>query len=308
MGCSEYTQYLSAKKSIDDQSLNRHVWHTLKKSLPKSNLHEPLEVLEIGGGIGTMFQRLVEWQLTPHMNYVLTEPKEEYLNFFWQAIVPWSKKKKIEIEKLSATSARLSTAKSCIFVSTIVADGDKIVQHFLENNTFHLLVANGVFDLLDIELFLPDCFNLLNNSGLLYASINYEGRTDFFPLWPNATEGELLTQYHDSMQRNTASSSPFPACMSASRLISTAINNTFEMLAAGSSDWVIHPKNRQYTEDESFFLNAILDTIWMELVENKNVDQTVLKDWISLRQKQLNENNLIYFANNVDLLFTLLSD
>ncbi len=298
----EYPQYLSAKKTIDDRSLNLHVWQTLQKSLPKSNVNDPLEVLEIGGGIGTMFQRMVEWQLTPYMNYLLSDPNGEYIDIFWQALTPWCRKKNMEIEKPSATNALISNAKSVIYISTMVADADQIVQHFQTKRKHHLLVVNGVFDLLDIEIFLPNFLGLLDTSGMLYASINYDGRSIFLPTWPDTKESELLKHYHDSMERNTLSSSPLPACMSGSRLLSTALKNKFTILSAGSSDWLIHPKNERYAEDDTLFMRAILETIWLELRDHKKVDQIFLKDWLSQRQKDLNERKLVFSAKNLDIL------
>ncbi len=302
MESTEYPQYLSAKKKIDDRSLNRHVWQTLQRSLPKSNVNTPLEVLEIGGGIGTMFLRMVEWQLTPYMNYLLSDPNGEYIDIFWQALAPWCRKKNIEIEKLSATHALISTTKSSIYISTMVADAEQIVYHFQNKRKHHLLVASGVFDLLDIEIFLPNYLDLLDTSGMLYASINYDCRSIFLPTWPDTRESELLKHYHESMERNSLSSSPLPACMSGSRLLSAALKNKFAILAAGSSDWLVHPKEKYYAEDETLFLRAILETIWLELRENKDVDQIFLKDWLLQRQNHLNEGKLIFSAKNLDML------
>ena len=54
-----FTRYLAAKKSVDDRALNEHIWQTLAEALPQ----KPLQVLEIGAGIGTMIERILERQL-----------------------------------------------------------------------------------------------------------------------------------------------------------------------------------------------------------------------------------------------------
>jgi hypothetical protein len=35
----------------------------------------PLAVIEMGGGIGTMFDRTLDWALTPHLQYTLDRGK-----------------------------------------------------------------------------------------------------------------------------------------------------------------------------------------------------------------------------------------
>ena len=59
----QFTRYLAAKKSVDDRALNRHVWHSLAQAMSAAVPDGPVQVLEIGAGIGTMVERLVEWGL-----------------------------------------------------------------------------------------------------------------------------------------------------------------------------------------------------------------------------------------------------
>ena len=58
-----FTLYLAAKKSVDDRSLNFHVFNSLKRSLDTFTNPRPLRVLEVGCGLGTMVERLLDWGL-----------------------------------------------------------------------------------------------------------------------------------------------------------------------------------------------------------------------------------------------------
>ena len=49
-----FPHYLASKKSVDDRALNRLVWERLDNSLSSRDGTQPLEVLEIGAGIGAM--------------------------------------------------------------------------------------------------------------------------------------------------------------------------------------------------------------------------------------------------------------
>jgi hypothetical protein len=58
-----FIDYLAAKKSVDDRALNRHVLKSLVQHLPPIDAQGLLYVLEIAAGIGTMIERLVQWNI-----------------------------------------------------------------------------------------------------------------------------------------------------------------------------------------------------------------------------------------------------
>ncbi len=55
-----FTRYLSSKKSVDDRSLNRSVWNSLNAAFSAYSSERP-KVLELGSGIGTMVERVIDW-------------------------------------------------------------------------------------------------------------------------------------------------------------------------------------------------------------------------------------------------------
>jgi len=64
-----FIRYLAAKKTVDDRALNAHVWNTLVNALPVTTPERPLRVLEVGAGIGTMVERVVERKLLKYAHY-----------------------------------------------------------------------------------------------------------------------------------------------------------------------------------------------------------------------------------------------
>ena len=65
-GTADYHRYLAAKKPIDDRSLNPRVWDSLARALPGTR---PMDVLELGAGIGSMVQRVIERGLLTDCRY-----------------------------------------------------------------------------------------------------------------------------------------------------------------------------------------------------------------------------------------------
>ena len=49
-------RYLTAKTTVDDRALNRHVLAELRRLIPAAP-----RVLEVGAGLGTMVARLIDW-------------------------------------------------------------------------------------------------------------------------------------------------------------------------------------------------------------------------------------------------------
>jgi ubiquinone/menaquinone biosynthesis C-methylase UbiE len=62
-------RYLAAKKSVDDRALNWQVWQRLVAALPRATPQQPLRILEVGAGIGSMVERLVTGDVLTHAIY-----------------------------------------------------------------------------------------------------------------------------------------------------------------------------------------------------------------------------------------------
>ena len=104
-----------------------------------------------------------------------------------------------------------------------------------------------MLDLVDTAAVLPQLLTQLAHGGLAYLSCNFDGETAFLP--PSETDKEILRHYHDSMDMRQTGASH-----TGRNLLNLVQHPDLEILAAGSSDWIIHPRSRQYTKDESFFL------------------------------------------------------
>src|SRR5208283_1325313 len=58
-----FSRYLAAKAGLDDRSLNRQVREALAGHFQEQGKPSPFRVLEVGCGIGTMLERLLDWRL-----------------------------------------------------------------------------------------------------------------------------------------------------------------------------------------------------------------------------------------------------
>ncbi len=87
-----FTRYLSAKKTVDDRSLNKTVLQSLMAELSVLPDHEPLQVLEIGAGIGTMVERALDWGIVQQAEYTALDAEAENINAAMTRLPTWAKK------------------------------------------------------------------------------------------------------------------------------------------------------------------------------------------------------------------------
>ena len=72
-------RYLAAKKSVDDRALNWQVWQRLVAALPRATPQQPLRILEVGAGIGSMVERLLAGNVLTHAVYTAIELPAHHL-------------------------------------------------------------------------------------------------------------------------------------------------------------------------------------------------------------------------------------
>ena len=75
-----------------------------------------------------------------------------------------------------------------------------------------------------------------------------------------------------------------------------------EILAAGSSDWVVHAVNGKYLEDEDYFLHFILHFFEESLTGHTELDAGAFADWLAERRAQIERGELVYIAHQMDFL------
>lgn len=286
--------YLAAKKSIDDRALNHHVLETLRQTLVHTPGGEPLRILELGAGIGTMFERLVDrGVLTGPSTYLATDMDPRQLRAAEQYLTHWAKTSGHSLS-WAGVCGQLDTTGTSISLLLEPARAEELAKRSDSLGPFHLIIAHAVLDLIDFPTILAQLLSRLTPAGLAYFTCNFDGETVFLP--ECAGEKEIMRQYHGSMEARLPGASH-----TGRRLLTFLQGSGLEILAAGSSDWVIHPKKARYSEDETFFLHAIVETVERELTKKNNPPHG-LAPWALLRHQQIEAGEVSFLARHLDLL------
>jgi hypothetical protein len=290
-----YPRYLAAKKAIDDRALNHHVQETLRRALEGATGRGPLNILEIGAGIGTMLQRFLERGLLKGpATYVATDSDPGQLAAARKYLSKWARESGHVLSWSGKDRCRLRTPGADVTVMLIPVSAEELADSADRFGSFQLLIAHAVLDLLDFQALLPRLFSRLKANGLAYLTGNFDGKTVFLPECD--ADQEIIKHYHASMEARLAGASH-----TGRRVLQLLQCPGLKLLAAGSSDWIIHPCNEGYTADEIFFLHAIIATVKQELAQKESPPPD-LAAWARLRHQQVAAGRLSFLAGHLDLL------
>ncbi len=267
-----FPRYLSAKKTVDDRALNQHVWQAMADALPASAC-----ILEIGAGIGTMVERFAENGLLDGRVYTAVDNQPD---------------------NITTAKQRLKHLDKDIHLETI--DLFDFIRREQGQQAWDLLIAHAFLDLMDIPATLPQLFSLLKPGGHFYFTINFDGATILQPTIDPVLDSQIEQLYHRTMDERITDGRPSGDSRSGRHLFHQLRQSGGEILAAGSSDWVVFAGPDGYLADEAYFLQFIVHTMQQALTGHPELDAARFADWIRQRESQIENGNLVYIAHQVD--------
>jgi len=284
-----FPHYLLSKQSVDDRSLNKDVLKALTVNLPR----QPIRIIEVGAGIGTMLRRLIRWDVIHQCKYVIVDEIAENIEYASEWVKIWAEQAGFGVER-NGESLRLFDKLQDIQIQFEQAD----VFDFIQKNQepADLLIAHAFLDLLPMPESLSKLLSLTN--GLAWLTINFDGVTTFEPTIDVKLDEKIVKLYHESMDKRTTGGDS----KSGRHLFEYMRNAGVEILEAGASDWVVYAKDGKYPEDEAYFLYFILHFFEESLMGHENLVKEAFAGWLEKRRAQIDNGELIYIAHQMDFL------
>jgi hypothetical protein len=285
-----FSHYLLSKQSVDDRALNRHVLDALKANLPD----QPIRIIEVGAGIGTMLARLVRWDVLTKAEYILVDEMAENIHTAWDWIPLWAGESALSVERSGENQLQVFDQTRDVRIRLERAD----VFDFIQKNKepADLLIANAFLDLLPMPESMPKLLTL--TKSLAWLTINFDGVTSLEPTIDAALDERIERLYHATMDsRATGGDS-----RAGRHLFGHLREAGADVLAAGASDWVVHSVNGKYVEDEAYFLHFILRFFEESLTGHAELDAAEFADWLQKRRAQIERGELVYIAHQMDFL------
>ena len=285
-----FPHYLLAKQSVDDRALNRPVYEQMTASLPV----QPLRIIEVGAGVGTMLARLVRWGWLKQADYVLVDEMAENIAYAADWIPHWGTESGLSAERVGADRLRLFDSSREIHVHLIQANVFDFIR--FQPAPADLLIAHAFLDLLPLPASLPSLFSLTKD--LAWLTVNFDGVTSLEPILDPELDPLIERLYHRSMDARPSGGDS----QCGRHLFSHLRAVGADLLAAGASDWVVYPVNGAYPADEAYFLHFILHFFEESLGGHPDLDPTAFSAWLARRRAQIERGELTYIAHQMDFL------
>ena len=268
----DFARYLAAKTSVDDQALNQRVRQTLMAHWPQQ---QAVRILEVGMGIGTMWQRLQGWGVGPTAVYTGIDSNPDLV--------------KVAKRRLKqASPSKMELVATDVFAFAAQEQGTR---------SWDVLMAHAFLDLIDVSTLLPALFALLAPGGLFYFTLNFDRGTILQPTIDATLDAEIIGWYHETMDGRPAGES-----RTGRHLFGHIAQAGGQILAAGSSDWVVFANKSGYPHDEAYFLHFIIHTIHQALLDHPQLNPKQFLTWIKQRHAQIEAGTLVYIAHQLDFV------
>ena len=284
-------RYLQSKQPVDDRALNRQVLDALQRFVKGSSATP--RVLELGAGVGTMVSRLADWSILRRAQYTLIDRDADSLAAARRHLEAWG-----TVTESSMDAIAVEKGDARLDVEFVRADLFDFLATPARRGTYDLVFANAVLDLTDLQPTLPRIWKVLAPGAAYWFTINFDGESIFLP--QHALDDAVVSRYHESMTADaggTRAGHP----QTGRRLLEAIPASGASLLAAGSSDWIVFPTQRQYPGDEAYFLHHILDFVRGALADHPRLDPAALGSWLHARHEQVERGELIYIAHQLDV-------
>lgn len=285
-----FQRYLLSKQTVDDRALNKDVVNALRVHLPP----EPVSVIEVGAGIGTMLKRLVEWNIFCAGEYIMVDEEEENIRYAREWIPQWAAGTGMSVGRIGRDQLHLGDQTRDIRIHLVSADVFDYIQS--NRSPADVLIANAFLDLLPLPESLSGLMSLTRS--LAWLTINFDGVSTLQPVIDDSLDAHIERLYHVTMDaRSTGGDS-----QTGRKLFEHLRSIHAEILAAGASDWVVYARDGKYQADEEYFLQFILHFFNSALKDCSDLDAHSFARWLAKRHEQIECGELVYIAHQMDFL------
>lgn len=292
-----FRRYLEAKRTVDERALNRRVQERLQSEL--SEVPPPLDILEVGSGIGATLERVLTWDLLPEsVRYTAVDIDPGLITHIRSRLSEQSENCPCDVHQRGTKLVAESQQRQ--FVIDFIAQN---VFEFIKDTDrkWDLLIAQAFLDLTEVQSALSTLCAAVASGGFLYFPITFDGGTTLAPSIDPEFDDRIERRYHQHMERSDGTHGAGGDSHAGRHLLTALPVCGGVVAAAGSSDWVVFPESSGYPADEAYFLHHIIEMIRDALADSSGLESDRFDEWIEQRHHQIENGNLIYIAHQIDV-------
>lgn len=293
-----FRRYLHAKRTVDERALNRRVRGRVQTELAEGS--PPLDVIEVGPGIGATIERVLTWDALPgQVHYTAVDIDPELLACTRARLLELSDDSPFEVHQRDETLIVEREGRTVV-VDLVVQD----IFEFIEgtDRDWDLLVAQALLDLTGVQSALDAFSGAVVDDGLLYFPITFDGVTILEPPLDPAFDDRIERRYHHDMDSGDEPDDEGGDSRAGRHLLAELPARGGEVLAAGSSDWTVVPGSDGYPADEAYFLHHIIQMVRDAVTADPELDPDRVDEWVESRHRQIEQGQLVYIAHQFDVL------
>jgi SAM-dependent methyltransferase len=277
----------------------------------------PLRVLEVGAGIGTMVERLAEWEMfappragegrtaarTParEVHLTLVDSDAACIAEARRRLAAWGPAAGFAVTD-DAGQLRLERPGLTLVIEPVAAVALAFVADAAQHGAWDLLIANAFLDLIDVRAGLPRLFAALRPGGLFYFTINFDAGLILEPTIDRELDDHIAALQYAVMDGGQPTGGECVNSRIGRQLFHEVRRAGGSVLDVGSCDWVVFPGPDGYPADEAYFLHHILYFLDGALTGHPALDPDAYASWLEQRRQQIDGAELVYVAHQLDLL------
>ena len=287
-------RYLESKRSVDERALAPRVRDRFIDALPP----EPT-LLEAGSGTGVTVPRLLSWGVDEG-RYRGVDADSRIVAFA-RRVRPMALRRRgyavAEGVPADGSQPADATGRPDFTVGDLAVGfetGDAL--DVLEGaESVDAVIAQAFADLVPLPQLVSAVESALRPGGVAYLPITFDGGTIFQPDHP--VDDAVEAAYHAAIDDR-----PGRDVRAGRHLIDLFRRRDGDLLAVGSSDWIVRPRGGGYPADERYFLDRLLGFVENTVPDGDRAVEA-FDDWLSARRDQLEAGELTYVAHQYDLLY-----
>lgn len=296
----DFPRYLLSKYYLDFRSLHHTTLACLYSNLEKIN--RPPQILELGGGIGSMFTYFVHDKFETEFDYTLIDKSEENIRFIPDNVKFHSNGNGFIFEDCGNHKYRVSNGESICQLQTTSISTEEFINSWNKGPEFDIILASSYLDIVPVPETLRLLQTVLKPVGILYLPLNYDGLTLFHPVVDRQLDDEIVALYNLSMDNRRIDGLQTGGSLTGRKLLDWLPEAGYEIVCAGSSDWCLLPVKENYRGDEGYFLECILQFVEDSVSPLWKDKPEILENWLALRRRQIIEGKLSYLAHQLDYM------
>src|SRR5262249_53270189 len=150
-----FSAYLAAKKSVDDRALNWQVWRRSVTALPRATPEQPLRILEVGAGIGSMVERLLVGDVLKYAIYTAIDMAPDLIAEAQRRLPQWANQQGFQVQENCHGQLNMRRAGRQITIEIEAIDLTRFMARERGRRTWDLLIGQAFLDSIDMPTMLP---------------------------------------------------------------------------------------------------------------------------------------------------------